>query len=102
MQNFKKYFSKKNLRQIIDFGLMPLGNGFISKKNLNKKEYKFSMKLGYNKFLNLVQLYNNPSPSRMFNKNYAFLSSTSHYMKKHFFNYSLDIKKKLIKETFLF
>ena len=84
MQNFKKYFSKKNLRQIIDFGLMPLGNGFISKKNLNKKEYKFSMKLGYNKFLNLVQLYNNPSPSRMFNTNYAFLSSTSSYMKKHF------------------
>ena len=100
MQNFKKYFSKKNLRQIIDFGLMPLGNGFISKKNLNKKEYKFSMKLGYNKFLNLVQLYNNPSPSRMFNKNYAFLSSTSHYMKKHFFNYSLDIKKKINKRNF--
>ena len=100
MQNFNKYFSKKNLKEIINFGLMPLGNGFISKQNLNKKEYKFNMKLGYNKFLNLVQLYNNPSPSKMFNKNYAFISSTSSYMKKHFFNYSRDIKKKINKKNF--
>ena len=99
-QNFKNYISKKNLKEIINFGRMPLGNGFIAKKDLDKKEYKFSMRLGYNKFLNLVQLYNNPSPGKMFNKNYAFISSTSNYMKKHFFNYSKDMKKKINKKNF--
>ena len=32
MQNFKKIFSKKNLKPIINFGYMPLGNGFLKKK----------------------------------------------------------------------
>ena len=63
---------------------MPLGNGFINLKNKKNKEYTFNLKLGFNKKLSLVQLYKYPSPEKMFNNNYAFLSSTSSSMKTFF------------------
>ena len=98
MQNYKSFFSKKNLKSIINFGKMPLGNGFVKKKN--KKEYQFNLKIGFNKKLKLVQLYNYPSPKKMFNKNYAFLSSTSSSMQSHFFKYANQLKKKIKKKNF--
>tara|TARA_Y100000768_G_scaffold111670_1_gene82264 strand:- start:8280 stop:9512 length:1233 start_codon:yes stop_codon:yes gene_type:complete len=98
MRNFKKQFSKKKLKPIINFGRMPLGNGFFKK---NKKiEYKYEMKVGYNKSLNLFQLYSNPDPKKMFNNNYAFLSSTSDSMKNHFKKYALTLKKMIKKKNF--
>ncbi len=99
MQNFKSYFQKKNLKTIINFGKMPLGNGFVNKSN-KKKEYQFYLKLGFNPKLKLIQLFNYPTPKKMFNKNYAFLSSTSQNMKKHFYNYSQTLKKKIKKKNF--
>ena len=51
------------------------------------------MKVGYNQKLNLFQLYHNPNPKKMFNENYAFLSSTSNSMKVHFQNYANSLKK---------
>ncbi len=92
MQNFKSIFSKKNLKPIINFGKMPLGNGFVSNKE--KKEYQFNLKIGFNEKLKLVQLFDYPDPKRMFNKNYAFLSSTSNSMKSHFQKYANQLKKK--------
>ena len=99
MQNFKSYFQKKNLKTIINFGKMPLGNGFVNKSN-KRKEYQFYLKLGFNPKLKLIQLFNYPTPKKMFNKNYAFLSSTSQNMKKHFYNYSETLKKKIKKKNF--
>ena len=97
MQNFKKHLSKKNLKPIINFGKMPLGNGFTDQL---KVEYKYKMKLGFNESLNLIQLYENPSPKKMFNKNYAFLSSTSKSMEEHFERYSIQLKKMIKKKNF--
>ena len=99
MNKSKILFNRKHLKPIINFGKMPLGNGFISKRN-NKKEYVFNLKLGFNDKLKLVQIYNYPSPKKMFNKNYAFLSSTSKSMKLHFKKYAQTLKKKLNKRNF--
>ncbi len=99
IKNFKSDFSKKNLKTIINFGQMPLANGFIARID-KKKEYKFNLKLGFNPKLKLVQLFDYPAPNKMFNKNYAFLSSTSEHMKTHFFNYAKKIKKKVGKKNF--
>lgn len=100
-KNFKDFISKKNLKLLINFGKMPLGNGFIdATKFKKKKEYKYEMKLGYNKYLDLVQLYKNPSPKKMFNKDYAFLSSSSNLMKIHFEKYSDQLKKMIKKKKF--
>ena len=98
MQKFKELFSKKNLKPIVNFGSMPLGNGFTDGKF--KKEYKFKMKVGYNSNLSLFQLYNNPDPKKMFNKNYAFLSSTSNSMKVHFQKYASTLKGMIRKNKF--
>ena len=98
MQKFKKLFSKKNLKPIINFGSMPLGNGFTDGNF--KKEYKFKMKVGYNSNLSLFQLYSNPNPKKMFNKNYAFLSSTSNSMKVHFKKYASTLKSMIRKNKF--
>lgn len=97
MQKYKNLFNKKNLKLIINFGKMPLGNGFVLKNN-KKKEFTFNLKLGFNQKLNLVQLYEYPSPKKMFNKNYAFLSSTSNSMKMHFKRYAQSLKNKIKKK----
>lgn len=99
MNKSKILFNRKYLKPIIDFGKMPLGNGFVSKYN-KKKEYVFNLKLGFNDKLKLVQIYDYPSPKKMFNKNYAFLSSTSKSMKLHFKKYAQTLKKKLNKKNF--
>ena len=86
------------MKPIINFGKMPLGNGFVSNKK--KKEYQFNLKIGFNEKLKLVQLFDYPDPKRMFNKNYAFLSSTSNSMKSHFQKYANQLKKKINKKKF--
>ena len=86
-----KYFNKNNLIEVINFGKMPMANNFL--KDTKKKIYTYNLKLGYNKKFKLAQIYDFPKPSNMFNDNYAFISSTSKYMKKHFQKLSQKIKK---------
>ncbi|WP_320667860.1 class I SAM-dependent methyltransferase [Prochlorococcus sp. MIT 1307] len=71
------------LEEIIDFGLQPLGNGFLTKEDF-QDEYFFNMKLGFNQNSQMVQLFEQPEPEKMFHREYAFFSSTSTAMKKHF------------------
>ncbi len=93
------YFKKKNLTEIINFGKMPLANNFL--KKINKDIYTYNLKLGYNKHFKLAQIYDFPKPRKMFNKNYAFITSTSDYMKKHFRKLSMKLKSKNKKVSIL-
>ena len=92
--------SKKKSKVFLDFGRMPLANGFIN-KNQNKKEYFYSLRVAFNKELNLFQLASNPPPIKMFNKSYPFYTSSSNYMKNHFNAFAKFIKKKYIKKNSL-
>jgi len=76
------YFRKENLTEIISFGKMPMANNFVNKKD--KKIFTYELKLGFNKKFKLAQIYEFPKPSKMFNKDYAFITSTSKYMADHF------------------
>ena len=67
----------------IDFGSMPIANGFATKKEL-KNEYFFPMKVGFCENCNMVQLLEQPDREKMFHDSYAFFSSTSNYMINHF------------------
>ena len=90
-----KYFNKKNLKEVINFGKMPMANNFL--KNKKKKIYTYNLKLGFNKKFKLAQIYDFPRPSSMFNENYAFISSTSKFMKKHLIyinHYMINLKMK--------
>ena len=67
----------------IDFGNMPLGNGFLSPEQF-EQEYRFSMQVGFCAACGMVQLLDQPDRERMFHENYAFFSGTSRYMALHF------------------
>ena len=67
----------------VDFGKMPIANAFANKKDL-ENEYFFPMKVGFCENCNMVQLLEQPDREKMFHDNYAFFSSTSNYMIKHF------------------
>ena len=90
--------NKKNCKVFLDFGKMPIANGFLKKIEF-KNEYFFPMKVGFNKSLSLFQLYKNPNPKKMFNKNYPFYTSSSKSMILHFKKYAKWIKKKLKKNA---
>ena len=67
----------------VDFGNMPIANAFSEKKDL-KNEYFFPMRVGFCENCHMVQLLDQPDREKMFHDSYAFFSSTSKYMIKHF------------------
>jgi methylation protein EvaC len=71
------------IEPFIDFGMMPLGNGFLLPQRF-ADEYRFPMRVGFCAVCNMVQLLDQPERERMFHDNYAFFSGTSHYMARHF------------------
>jgi len=71
---------------------MPIANGFVLRKNF-KKEYFFDLEVCFCKNCYLFQLFKQPSPKKMFHKNYAFFSETSEYMKRHFKNTANSITR---------
>jgi len=76
------------LEPIIDLGKQPISNRFLDKldpnKNHFKDEYFYDLIVGYDQETHAIGLVNNVPREEMFNENYAFLSSTSESMKKHF------------------
>ena len=92
--------SKKEAKVFLDFGRMPLANGFI-KKNQIKNEYFYSLKVAFSKNLSLLQLASNPPPNKMFNKKYPFYTSSSNHMKHHFNKFAKFIKKKYLNKNSL-
>ncbi|MCB9062434.1 MAG: methyltransferase domain-containing protein [Halobacteriovoraceae bacterium] len=77
----------------INFGKQPVANRFIPPGEY-ESEYFFEMKVGFCEHCKMVQLENQPEREEMFNETYAFYSSTSEYMKKHFQKFAESIKNK--------
>lgn len=70
-------------KEIMSFGRMPLANAFLKQEDIGQ-EYFFEMKVAICPTCFMFQLVDQPDPSMMFHGNYAFFSSTSHHMAKHF------------------
>jgi len=78
----------------LDLGLQPLANNYLNKKDLEKKEIKYRLKIGINLETKLVSI-NKPISSKiMFNNKYPYRSSMSKTMIKSFVTLSKLIKKK--------
>ena len=92
--------SKKESKVFLNLGKMPLANGFLNKSK-NIKEYFYPLKVAFTKELSLIQLVENPPPKKMFNKEYPFYTSSSKYMKNHFYNFAQFVKKKFLKKNSL-
>src|SRR3989339_2248229 len=80
----------------ISFGRQPLANGFLLEKDFGK-EYFFDMKVGFCSNCKMVQLVEQPNREQMFHENYAFYSSTSSYMVKHFEKFSETLLSRYVK-----
>ena len=74
----------------VDFGDMPIANAFATKEGVDN-EYTFSMQVGFCNKCNMVQLVEQPDREKMFHENYAFFSSTSNYMQKHFKKFAQSV-----------
>lgn len=71
------------IEPFIDFGRMPIANGFLSREQF-PQEYYFRMQAAFCPKCYMVQLVDQPERERMFHENYAFFSGTSKRMAEHF------------------
>ncbi len=96
-QQTKCKITGEKIPVLFNFGKMPIANDFS--RSVNKENF-YEMKIAFNKNNGVFQLVDAPKPKKLFNKNYAFLSSTSNLMKEHFKKIANDIKKKQVKRNF--
>ncbi len=74
------------MHKVIDFGKMPIANGFLNRKDFDN-EYFYNMSTAVCKRCFMFQLIDQPSKEMMFNDSYAFFTHTSKSMIKHFENF---------------
>ena len=74
---------ERPIEPFLSFGKMPIANGFLSPDQF-AGEYFFELKVAFCENCHMVQLAELVERERMFHDNYAFFSSTSTYMARHF------------------
>ena len=82
------------MKKFLNLGLQPLANSYILKKNLNFKEKKFRLIVGFNTKNYLVSILNTVSKEKMFNKDYPYKSSGSKTMRISFSKLAKRLKDK--------
>lgn len=91
-------FDMNNVKEFINFGKMPIANGFLKEEEF-EKEYFFELKVGFDPETKLVQLTELVDERKMFHENYAFFSSTSKAMQTHFKGFHDFVSENYISET---
>jgi len=80
------------LTKSVNFGFQPLGNGFLMPSDY-VSEYFFPMEIGFSETSMMLQLIAQPAPEQMFHEHYAFYSSTSNVMAKHFSEFAQSVMR---------
>lgn len=70
--------------------MQPLGNGFLEPRDF-PNEYFFPMEIGFSEKSMMAQLLEQPEPEKMFHDHYAFYSSTSSFMTRHFKDFASQV-----------
>jgi methylation protein EvaC len=81
---------ESDIEPFIDFGRMPLANGFVTADQF-ASEYYFNLRAAACPRCTLVQLVEQPQRERMFNDRYPFFSATSVRMQEHFAALARDV-----------
>ncbi len=97
MKTFNCKITGKKTKKVINFGKMPIANGFLKKKDF-KKEFFYNLSVSFSEKLSLLQLNDYPNPKKMFHSNYPFYTSSSNFMKYHFKKYAEWAKNKYLKK----
>ena len=84
--------SGEALDKVLDFGQQPLGNGFLLPEQFTT-EFFYPMETGFSESSMMFQLIQQPSPAQMFHDHYAFYSSTSSFMERHFSELAHQVKR---------
>ena len=90
MSNLVCRISGEPLSVVVDFGSQPLGNGFLLPEDFSS-EYFFPMAVGLSETSMMFQLIKQPDPEKMFHDQYAFYSSTSSFMARHFKEFAEEV-----------
>src|SRR5687768_4206930 len=83
---------ERPIEPFLSFGKMPVANGFLSPDQF-ANEYFFELKVAFCETCRMVQLAELVDRERMFHENYAFFSSTSTFMAKHFHEFASWVMK---------
>ena len=76
-QRYCQITNKKNLIEVIDLGNQPLADSLIEKKNLNKKEKKYPLKLLRSPTLGYAQLSYVVPGEKVYHPNYPYRPGTT-------------------------
>jgi SAM-dependent methyltransferase len=82
--------SGQPLVKTLDLGKQPLGNGFLLPEQY-PSEYFYNMDVGFSEVSMMLQLIKQPAPEQMFHEQYAFYSSTSRFMERHFSEFAQEV-----------
>lgn len=97
---YKCLVCEKEIEPFINFGKMPIANGFLE-KDAFKDEIFVELKAAFCPNCKMMQLTDFVDRERMFHGNYPFYSSTSRLMAIHFKQFADDILKKLGTDAFV-
>ena len=78
------------LTRVLDLEQQPLGNGFLLPEHFTS-EYFYPMEMGFSEKSMMLQLIEQPAPEQMFHEHYAFYSSTSRFMERHFGEFAQQV-----------
>ena len=82
----------------ISFGRMPIANGFLTPAQF-EYEYFFDLIVGYCPKCKMVQLLEFVDRGKMFHEQYAFFSSTSSFMARHFGMFAEKVMQGFLAES---
>lgn len=89
------------LQEFLDLGTQPCANAFVSKEKCTNEQYTYHLRLGLCPNCSNVQTMDRPEKEQMFNKEYAYYSSTNEPMVKHFKETSDLFKNRFLKKDSL-
>jgi len=82
-----------DIEAFMSFGQMPIANGFLTPDQF-ADEYFFELAPAICGNCSMVQIIDQPDPSKMFHENYAFFSGTSKYMQVHFAAFASAVQER--------
>ena len=82
----------------LSFGRMPIANGFLSSTEFGN-EYFFELNVGFCSHCLMVQLTELVDREKMFHDHYAFFSSTSVRMARHFEQFAVTVRRQHLPST---
>lgn len=86
------------LDAFMSFGRMPIANGFMTAAEI-AGEYFFELAPAFCEQCGMFQIVEQPQPDKMFHSEYAFYSSTSRYMEKHFEKFAKSVIDDMLNGT---